>query len=101
MCEEAGITVVRTGFQHNDMRDTGPDEAKSSIQGMLDKFLDDDSPLRPVVTKTPLMTDAGPVTPFVPVSRTGRTAPELTPASVFDRRLDCSGRLKASAAHTH
>ena len=68
VCEEAGITVVRTGFQHNDMRDTGPDVAKSSIQGMLDKFLDDDSPLKPVVTKTPLMTDAGPVTPFVPVA---------------------------------
>ena len=75
VCEEAGITVVRTGFQHNDMRDTGPDEAKSSIQGMLDKFLDDDSPLKPVVTKTPLMTDAGPVTPFVPV------APAAAPAA--------------------
>ena len=61
-CEKAGITVVRTGFQHNDMRDTGPDEAKSSIQDMIDKFLDDDSPLRPVTTKTsPMMTDAGPV----------------------------------------
>src|SRR3979411_228390 len=23
-CEKAGITVVDTGFQHNDMRDTGP-----------------------------------------------------------------------------
>jgi hypothetical protein len=75
VCEEAGITVVRTGFQHNDMRDTGPDVAKSSIQGMLDKFLDDDSPLKPVVTKTPLMTDAGPVTPFVPV------APATAPAA--------------------
>ena len=75
VCEEAGITVVRTGFQHNDMRDTGSDEAKSSIQGMLDKFLDDDSPLKPVVTKTPLMTDAGPVTPFVPV------APAAAPAA--------------------
>ena len=75
VCEEAGITVVRTGFQHNDMRDTGPDEAKSSIEGMLDKFLDDDSPLKPVVTKTPLMTDAGPVTPFV------RVAPAAAPAA--------------------
>src|SRR5580698_2035349 len=63
-CEKAGITVVRTGFQHNDMRDTGPDEAKASIQGMLDKFLEDDSPLRPVDTKVPpVMTDAGPVAP--------------------------------------
>ena len=67
ICEKAGITVVRTGFQHNDMRDTGPDEAKASIQDMVDKFLDDDSPLRPVETKTPpLMTDAGPVAPYVP-----------------------------------
>ena len=67
-CEKAGITVVQTGFQHNDMRDTGSDEAKASIQGMLDKFLDDESPLRPIVTKTsPLMTDAGPVTPYAPV----------------------------------
>ena len=32
ICEKAGITVVRTGFQHNDMRDTGPEEAKASIQ---------------------------------------------------------------------
>src|SRR6201987_3490532 len=37
-CEKAGITVVKTDFQHNDMRDTGSEEAKSAIQGMLDKF---------------------------------------------------------------
>ena len=53
VCDQAGITVVNTSFQHNDMRDTGPEEAKSSIQGMLDKFLDDDSPLRPVDVKSP------------------------------------------------
>jgi hypothetical protein len=76
VCEKAGITVVRTDFQHNDMRDTGPDTAKESIQGMLDKFIEDDSPLKPVVTKTsPLMTDAGPVAPFVPVN------PPKTPAA--------------------
>src|ERR1700680_1630710 len=46
--EKAGITVVRTGFQHTDMSDRGPDDAKNTIQGMLDKFLDDDSPLKPV-----------------------------------------------------
>lgn len=69
ICEKAGITVVRTGFQHNDMRDTGPEVAKESIQNMLDKFIEDDSPLKPVVAKTsPLMTDAGPVAPFVPVN---------------------------------
>jgi len=69
VCEKAGITVVRTVFQHNDMRDTGPDEAKASIQGMLDKFLDDDSPLRPADIKSPpAMTEAGPVAPFAPMS---------------------------------
>jgi pimeloyl-ACP methyl ester carboxylesterase len=68
-CEKAGITVVRTGFRHNDMRDTGPDEAKSSIQDMIDKFLDDDSPLRPVTEVSPLMTQAGPVTPYTPVTK--------------------------------
>lgn len=77
-CEKAGITVVRTGFQHNDMRDTGPAAAKESIENMLDKFIEDDSPLKPVVTKTPLMTEAGPVAPFVPVTPAapaGRAAP--------------------------
>jgi hypothetical protein len=67
-CEKAGITVVNTGFQHNDMRDTGPDEAKASIQDMLDKFLADDSPLKPVDTKNPpVMTDPGPVALYAPV----------------------------------
>jgi hypothetical protein len=65
--EKSGITVVQTAFQHNDMRDTGPDGTKASIQGMLDKFLDDDSPLRPIETKAPAMTDPGPVAPYVPV----------------------------------
>jgi hypothetical protein len=76
-CEKAGITVVRTGFQHNDMRDTGPDEAKESIQNMLDKFIEDESPLKPVVTTrtAPLMTDAGPVAPFVPAKPDAPAAP--------------------------
>src|SRR5579871_4619792 len=68
ICEKAGITVVRTSFQHNDMRDTGSDEAKATIQEMLDKMLDDESPLRPVdTTVPPSMTDAGPVAPYAPV----------------------------------
>ena len=48
ICEKSGITVVQTGYQHNWMSDRGPDEAKANIQGMLDKFLEDDSPLKPV-----------------------------------------------------
>jgi hypothetical protein len=70
VCEKAGITVVRTEFQHNDMRDTGPEEAKSSIQAMLDKFLtDSDSDLAAVETKTaPIMDEPGPVAPYAPVT---------------------------------
>ncbi|HEY2212846.1 MAG TPA: alpha/beta fold hydrolase [Bradyrhizobium sp.] len=62
-CEKAGITVVKTGFQHNDMRDTGPEAAKASIQSMLDKFLSDnsDNDLAPVETTTPKITEPGPV----------------------------------------
>ena len=60
-CEQSGITVVQTGYQHSDMSDRGSDSAKSAIRGMLDKFLDDQSPLKPVVTALPLMTDPGPV----------------------------------------
>jgi predicted SnoaL-like aldol condensation-catalyzing enzyme len=64
-CEKAGITVVDTGFQHNDMRDTGPDNAKNSIQSMLDKFLSDtdSSSLQPVDTKPPLK-EPGPVSQY-------------------------------------
>jgi hypothetical protein len=49
------------------MRNTGPDEARASIRDMIDKLIADDSPLKPVETKTPpLMTDAGPVAPLAP-----------------------------------
>jgi alpha-beta hydrolase superfamily lysophospholipase len=41
ICAKAGITVVKTGYQHTDMSDRGPDEVKSSIADMLDKFLDE------------------------------------------------------------
>jgi hypothetical protein len=66
--EKSGITVVQTGYQHTDMSDRGSDDVKSTIQGLLDKFLDDESPLRPVTKAPPLMTDAGPVAPYVPVA---------------------------------
>ena len=80
--EKSGIEVVQTSFQHNDMRDTGPDEAKASIQGMLDKFLQDDSPLRPIETKAPPeMTDPGPVTPYVPVAPTPEMGKRVGSAS--------------------
>lgn len=51
ICEESGITVVNTGFQHTDMSDRGPDNVKTSIQGVLDKFLESESKLAPVESK--------------------------------------------------
>ncbi|AWM08057.1 MULTISPECIES: alpha/beta fold hydrolase [Bradyrhizobium] len=68
-CEKAGIQVVKTEFQHNDMRDTGPDVAKSSIQGMLDKFLSaTDSEVGPVDTHSspPKILEPGPVALMAP-----------------------------------
>ena len=44
MCQKAGITVVKTPYQHNELSDRGPDEVKSSIQSILDRFLDDNTP---------------------------------------------------------
>src|SRR6478609_9208052 len=80
--EHSGIEVVQTGFQHNDMRDTGPDEAKASIQGMLDKFLEDDSKLWEVETKVPPeLTDPAPVTPYVPVAPTPEMGKRVGSAS--------------------
>jgi hypothetical protein len=78
ICSKAGITVVRTAFRHNDMRDTGSNEAKASIQGMLDKFLDDESPLRPVDIKSPA---AGPVASRAPVAPTPEMGKRVGPAS--------------------
>jgi len=80
ICEQAGITVVQTDFQHNDMRDTGPDEAKSSIEAMLDRFLvqsDSESDIAPVRTVAPPM-DPGPVPPFVPTGKQGESDKMVT-----------------------
>jgi hypothetical protein len=44
MCQKAGITVVKTPYQHNDLSDRGPDGVKNTIQSILDRFLDDNTP---------------------------------------------------------
>jgi predicted alpha/beta-hydrolase family hydrolase len=70
VCEKEGITVVKTEFHHNDMRDTGSEKAKSSIESMLDKFLADTDSADTVplaVNAQPKMTDPGPVAPYVPL----------------------------------
>jgi hypothetical protein len=68
-CDKAGITVVDTGYQHTDMSDRGPDNVKSTIRGMLDKFLNDtDSDIAPVQTNSPkIATEPGPVALYAPI----------------------------------
>jgi pimeloyl-ACP methyl ester carboxylesterase len=67
--EKAGITVVQTPYRHNDMRDTGSEEAKTSIRAVLDKFLvETESEVAPAEPSTPNITEPGPVTPYVPVA---------------------------------
>ena len=72
--KKAGIDIIQTGFRHNDMRDTGPDQARESIQGVLDNFIEDETPLESVdpTAPQPDLTDVGPVTPYVPVAPTPR-----------------------------
>jgi pimeloyl-ACP methyl ester carboxylesterase len=41
-CAKAGIKVVRTEFQHNELSDRGSDRVKSSIQASVHQFLDED-----------------------------------------------------------
>ncbi|HEY7845037.1 MAG TPA: alpha/beta fold hydrolase [Bradyrhizobium sp.] len=80
-CDKDGITVVNTGFQHNDMRDTGSEQAKTSIQSMLDKFLaetDESSDVAPVEAKAQILLDPGPVAPYVPTGKEAKPAKALT-----------------------
>ena len=76
--EKAGITFVNTDFRHDDMRDTGPDAAKNSIQAMLDKFLaeTDSTAIAPVDTKNAAATilEAGPVPLYAPTEKTKKPA---------------------------
>jgi hypothetical protein len=61
--KKAGIDIIQTGFRHNDMRDTGPDQARESIQGVLDNFIEDETRLQSVDPRAPQpdLTDIGPV----------------------------------------
>jgi hypothetical protein len=81
ICDKVGITVVTTKFQHNDMRDTGSETAKSSIQDMLDKFLadtDTESDVKPVETSSSKVLDPGPVAPYVASGSETQPAKSLT-----------------------
>jgi Chlorophyllase enzyme len=61
MCQKAGITLVKTTYQHNDLSDRGPDHVKTKIQAILDKFLDDDTPPGAVESNKSEMTEPGQV----------------------------------------
>ena len=91
-CEKLGITVVKTTFQHNDMRDTGSEEAKASIQGMLDKFLaDTDTEAAPVEANSPKVLEPGPVAPYVPAEKEPRKQTER----------ETGKEAKSASAETH
>ena len=42
VCAKAGITVVKTGFQHNDLSDRGSDSVKAAIEAKVHSFLDNE-----------------------------------------------------------
>jgi hypothetical protein len=56
ICAKAGIKVVRTEFQHNELSDRGPDRVKASIQATVQQFLDEDEGSSSI----PLLTAAAP-----------------------------------------
>jgi hypothetical protein len=55
ICRKAGITVIKTAYQHNELSDRGPTEVKTAIQAILDKFFSDDD--TPTETSAPAMTE--------------------------------------------
>ena len=68
------------------MRDTGPEEAKASIQRMLNKFLEDESARSPAEIKAPPdLTDPGPVAPYAPVAPTPEMGKRVGSASSITR----------------
>ena len=78
--EKAGITVVQTGFQHTDMSDRGPDEVKTKIGGLLDKFLDDNDEVEGLLPSEPKLPSAT----TDPLALSAAAAPNSTPAEPKD-----------------
>ncbi|MBR0938075.1 alpha/beta fold hydrolase [Bradyrhizobium jicamae] len=58
ICAKAGIKVVRTEFQHNELSDRGPDNVKSSIEAKVQQFLDEND--GPPPSPVPLLAAAAP-----------------------------------------
>jgi hypothetical protein len=52
VCEETGIEVVKTDFQHDHFSDRGPDTVKERVRDVLARFLADDKPpKKPAILK--------------------------------------------------
>jgi hypothetical protein len=66
MCQKAGITVVKTTYQHNELSDRGPDHVKTTVRDILGKFLDDDTPPGTVDTDKLAAAGSGPIALSVP-----------------------------------
>ena len=66
ICRKAGITVVKTDFQHNELSDRGSDRVKTTIQAMVQQFIDDDGSLRPGQIRPG--DSASPIDPFAMVT---------------------------------
>jgi hypothetical protein len=60
-----GIDIIRTGAQHTDLSDRGPDSVKEKIQATLDHFLKDSatSELGPASTDRPLISNPNLIAP--------------------------------------
>lgn len=67
MCRKAGITVVNTAFQHNELSDRGSDRVKSTIRALVNRFLDDDGSLKAGLIK-PDDSDMNPNDPFAMIT---------------------------------
>jgi len=70
VCAKAGIEVVRTQFQHNELSDRGPDQVKTLIEAKVHQFLDqvdqdDDNPFKLLPTTS---ADAGALTQTRPAA---------------------------------
>jgi hypothetical protein len=60
-----GIDIIKTGAQHTDLSDRGPDSVKEKIQATLDHFLKDNatSDLGPANTDRPLIANPDLIAP--------------------------------------
>jgi hypothetical protein len=67
---KAGIKVVKTDFQHNELSDRGPDHVKAAIQATVQAFLDEDEGAPSI----PLLTAAAPLPANAP-DRVATTTP--------------------------